>query len=436
MDKIDHLLRAIFRSPVIWGTLGAIGFYSLIFGGPLDIELVRRYFTGHPVEYMETVMFSIGLAALILHAFDILGQRAGLKSSPLGPRSNTPEGIEACNGLLLQLDDLPRRRSNEFFVCRLRDAFEHVRNWGTTDKLYEQMKYISEMDAGRLHAALALFRVILWAIPILGFLGTVVGITMALNAVDLKSPDQSMLKVLNGLGLKFDTTALALTLSMALMFVYFFVDRLSNGFLEQLDRRVEEELAGRISGLSAPADGQSLAMRRMAETMIQASERLVQRQAEIWQGSLQTASAHWTQMAKSNGEQVRRSLSAALDESLKNLARNLTAAEGAFIQSTRQHCENIVQTQTQGSRELAVLQTAVTRQTEVLQQTFSAMGEVARLEDALNRNLGALAGAKHFEQTVMSLAAAINLLNARLAEMPAQAPIKLDPSRRAASQAA
>ena len=58
------------------------------------------------------------------------------------------------------------------------------------------------------------------------------------------------------------------------------------------------------------------------------------------------------------------------------------------------------------------------RQAEVLGRAVEASGEVSRLEDALNRNLATLAGAKHFEQTVLGLAATINLLNARLAERP------------------
>ena len=50
-----------------------------------------------------------------------------------------------------------------------------------------------------------------------------------------------------------------------------------------------------------------------------------------------------------------------------------------------------------------------------------------KLEEALNRNLAALSGAKNFEQTVMSLAAAIHLLNARLADVPSGAPtVQLD----------
>jgi hypothetical protein len=52
---------------------------------------------------------------------------------------------------------------------------------------------------------------------------------------------------------------------------------------------------------------------------------------------------------------------------------------------------------------------------------------VTQLQQALNQNLHALAGAKNFEDTVMSLAAAIHLLNARLNGMsPAPTSVKLE----------
>ena len=74
----------------------------------------------------------------------------------------------------------------------------------------------------------------------------------------------------------------------------------------------------------------------------------------------------------------------------------------------------------------------LSRPAEVLQRAVEAAGEVTRLEDALNSNLASLAGAKHFQQTVLSLAAAVNMLSARLAESPGTAtPINLEPSRRA-----
>jgi hypothetical protein len=52
------------------------------------------------------------------------------------------------------------------------------------------------------------------------------------------------------------------------------------------------------------------------------------------------------------------------------------------------------------------------------------------LEEALNHNLASLAGAKNFEETVMSLSAAIHLLTARLSEAPASPKVRLESPRR------
>ena len=75
---------------------------------------------------------------------------------------------------------------------------------------------------------------------------------------------------------------------------------------------------------------------------------------------------------------------------------------------------------------MAALQTSINAQAEVMARAIEATGEVSRLEDSLNRNLAALAGSQNFEQTVMSLAAAIHLLNARLSETPDAAAAKHD----------
>jgi biopolymer transport protein ExbB/TolQ len=392
MSKSSQFAQSVTKSPFLWGVLGSVGFYTLILAVPEKapgMSFVLRYFTHHPVEYMETVMFSIGLAALIVKVVEIAAQRAGL-NSPVFGSVTTPQPIEECNVLLDRLESLPGRRQGEYYIARLRAALQYLRRHGTADTLEDELKYLSDMDAGRLQTGYGLFRVIVWAIPILGFLGTVIGITMALNAVDLQAPDKSMLEVLNGLGLKFDTTALALGLSMVLMFVHFSVERAENSLLERVDRQVQEELAGRFVVVSADAEGQFAGVRRIAEAMMRATDALVQRQAELWQASVDAAARQWAQMSETAAGHVQAALSATTDQ--------------------------------------------LARQTDVLQQATAAAGEVIRLEDALNRNLAALAGAKHFEQTVLSLAAAVNMLSARLAEAP-NAAIHLETTRRAAHAA-
>ena len=62
MNALSSLRRATMRSPIVWGLLACAAFYGLVHGGPLGFPIVHRYFTHHPVEYGETLLFSIGLA--------------------------------------------------------------------------------------------------------------------------------------------------------------------------------------------------------------------------------------------------------------------------------------------------------------------------------------------------------------------------------------
>jgi biopolymer transport protein ExbB/TolQ len=387
---------------------------------------------------METVLFFVGLAALLLKWWEFRSQAASASQSVwtgIAPAASIAENLQT---LQAGLDEWPEGQQNDYLIRRLHAALNYVRFRGNAEALDDELKYLSDRDAERMQAGFGLFRVIIWAIPILGFLGTVVGITMALNGItDAKLGENVMAQVLSGLGLKFDTTALALTLSMVLMFIHYFVDRASHSCLERIDHRTQEELMGRFPAIAKGPDGQLAAVRQMAETVVKAAERLVRQQSELWQGSMESAAGRWLQMSKSAGETLQTGMAGALKESMVNHARELAAVEQAAMQQSRNSWEKVLQSQSQAMHNTAVLQEAVTRQAEVLERTVLAVGDVARLEDALNRNLSALAGAKHFEQTVASMAAAINLLNAKLAEMPTSTPpVKLEPHRRNPSHAA
>jgi hypothetical protein len=223
---------------------------------------------------------------------------------------------------------------------------------------------------------------------------------------------------------------------MLLMFAHFYADRAENGLLEEVDRRIEADLYGRFPQTPAGPDGQLLAVRRMAEAMVAASDRLIGRQAELWQASMDAAAARWSRLAESAGGQLTKALTAALTEGLKTHALHLAAAEQAAAEQNRRQWDKLAQSQTHYAQALAALQHGLTQQADVLRRAVEASGEISRLEDALNRNLATLAGTKHFEQTVLGLAATINLLNARLAEsIPPPPAIQLDSTRRAAKAA-
>jgi len=433
VKQISRVVQAVLQSPILWGAGVSVAFFWLIQpGGPLANAFLQRYTAGHPIEYCETAFFFVGVAVLVIKALQIVGQRGTLGERLLGPLPQREEPIEVCPQLLARLDRLPQRRQEESLVRRLRDALDHVWRCRSAAGLDDELRVLAEQEAGRQYASYAFLRIIIWAIPILGFLGTVIGITLAIANLSPEALEKSLQDVTSGLGVAFDTTALALSLAMVLMFGQYLVEKAETALLAEVERRAAQELVGRFERVAPGADGQVQATRRMAETMIQAADLLVRKQVDLWQESVDAAQEKWTRSAEAAGQQLQAARSGALAEGLRAHAQQLAAVQQAAAEQNRQHWHQWQQTAAQTVEGLAGLQAAMGRQGETLSRAVEAAGEVLRLEDALNRNLAALAGAKNFEQTVTSLAAALQLLSSRLEPVGAEVPkVHLAPGRRA-----
>ncbi|HWB14215.1 MAG TPA: MotA/TolQ/ExbB proton channel family protein [Pirellulales bacterium] len=419
MGKASRIPQLIMRSSLFWGTLASIAFFAPIQTGHWKDEFVLRYFAGHWVEYLETALFFVGLAGLILKALDVGRQSSAMSQVGLPARSEEPQPPSDAERLLVHLGQLPDTQQDDYFPRRLREALQSVLFAGSADKLGDELKYLSESDAARSHASYALLRIIIWAIPILGFLGTVIGITLAIASLNPQSLEDSLPMVTGGLGVAFDTTALALGLSMVLMFVQFVVDRIEGRLLAAVDARSAEELAGRFEQLGAGDDPQMAAMRRLAESMLKATEKLVQRQAELWQKSMEAAAARWNEMSATAGRQLETSLATALAQSLSTHAEKLAASAEATAEQNRRNWSRLQQTLADGAQAMKTQQAELARQGEILLRVVEATGHVTKLEEQLNRNLASLAGAQHFEETLLNLAGTVNLLNARLGHVAA-----------------
>jgi hypothetical protein len=200
--------------------------------------------------------------------------------------------------------------------------------------------------------------------------------------------------------------------------------------LEEVDQRTQSELDGRFPQAAPAGEGAGAVLRQMTDAVVLAIERMVQRQTEVWQASMDAAATRWARIAQTAGSQVQESVTQGLAEGLRQHAEQLTAAEETAAEDHRQRWEKIHQGLAENVAALAALQDGMNRQADVLGRAVEASGDVIRLQDALNHNLSALAGSKHIEQSVLGLAAAIHMLNARLTESPGNSPaIQLDTTR-------
>jgi hypothetical protein len=297
---------------------------------------------------------------------------------------------------------------------------------GSAEGLADELKYLSDVEAGRAQDSYALVRIIIWATPMLGFLGTVVGITDALGDLGRElstsggageaggSLNTAMQGLLAGLYVAFDTTAIALCFSIALMFIQFMLDRGESQLLSAVDQRANQEFTGRFELVGAASDPNVQAMQRMSQAVLKATELLVERQAQIWQQSIVAAHDQWQRGAKQSTDQMQTALAGALSQSLGQLATQLARSEQSLTEQLTTRWEQWQTALSQNARLLHAQQQEMARQGELMTQAIRAAGDVVQLEKALNSNLSALAGSKNFEDTVMSLAAAIHLLTTRL----------------------
>jgi len=422
VHQVNRIARAIVWSPVVWGGLATLAFYvpleisrnSELLAGYGAHAFVLRYFAGHWAEYVTVAMFCIGVASLLLKVINLVGQSAILSEPMLDAIPPGGQEVAHCENLLARLAKLPYSWQDSYLVRRLREALEFVYRKNSAAGLDEEIRYLSDLDAGRMQSSYALVWFVVWAVPIMGFLGTIIGITGAVGNLSPKALEASLSGVTSGLGVAFDTTALSLSLSIVLMFVKYFVERYEHQLLAQVDERASAELVGRFTDADISADPDVNIVRRIAENVLGALDKVVVRQAEIWQQSLRAMHEQWAQQTQASAKVIEASFAGAMGHSIEQHALALANAERAIAAESRAHWQGVQQALLQNSEAVASQQREMSRQTELLSQVVGASDQVARLESELNRNLSALAGAQHFEETVISLSAAIGLLSTRL----------------------
>jgi biopolymer transport protein ExbB/TolQ len=144
---------------------------------------------------------------------------------------------------------------------RVRQLRAHV-SPGASMHLMEVNREASGLDQEETAGRFTLPRYILYLLPVIGFIGTVEGISQALKNISIVLPQISDLQgfigklgdVTGALQVAFDSTLLALFLSAWLMLVLTLVQKLADDQLARLDRWVMEHALPALSGGEADID--------------------------------------------------------------------------------------------------------------------------------------------------------------------------------------
>ena len=410
MSSLTTMSRLLLRSPLLWGTGVAFCFFSLVQRGVIRDEYVVRYLAGHWVEYIEVGLFCIGLSSLAMKLLSTIRQKKSLADCSLPAAPSGGQHPSEADGLQRQVLG-PLTGERAYLPKRLRDGLDFVIRTGKADDLEDHLKYLADVDGARAHASYGLVRFIVWAIPIMGFLGTVIGITVAIANL---SPTEleNISGVVAGLGTAFDTTATALGLSMVLMFTQFVIERIEQGLLDQVDEQAWDSLAGRFQ-TDGIADGSALAVARLGDAVGKSSARLIEAQTQSWQELQGVASNSLESMFGGLGERLQETLSGSLDETLGSWKESLVEAHRVLANERDGRWENAGQTMADAAIAFEKQQVAVATQSAALEKVVAMLREIVSMEQKLESNLNAVTASGRFEEAIISLSAATQLLAAR-----------------------
>jgi biopolymer transport protein ExbB/TolQ len=382
------------------------GILTLIHMGALAHTPLHHYLS-HTVEQVEIVLFCLAVSGLLAKVWQNVGERRAFRAAVLPPWDGHVAPVTEAPQLLAGVSRLPRSVQKSWLANRVAAVLDFLASRGSANELDDHLRDLADADSVALENSYALIRFITWAIPILGFLGTVLGITGAINGVTPDKLEHDLSQVTDGLALAFNATALALALTMVTMFLSYLVDRLEQNVLEAVDQYAARHLAHRFERDGGHGDLADV-VRQNAEVVLRTTDEVVKRQATVWAGALDEINRRHTDAAAKVQERLTAALEAALEKTLRSHAERLAATEKVSGDLLKQ---------------VAALAAAVTQQHATLVKLQEGEKHLVRLQETLARNLDSLAGAGSFEEAVHSLTAAVHLLTARAAGAPAQ-PVK------------
>ncbi len=228
--SLFYLVIALGLLTALWGPKG-----FLIPGDAAESVIENGYWIGRVmgswVNLFSFIAFGIAVALLLSRSRQIQMEERSFSLDLLGADDDSlllPDDALEIRKRLKYVDEKTQRT---VLLQLLSAGLQRARaNWSAGD-CGEAIKTQTELIQGQVEASYSIIRYLAWAIPSIGFIGTVLGIGYAMGALQGAKGENMLTEAAKHLSMAFDTTFVALVLSLILMFLLHRVQAADDGFL-------------------------------------------------------------------------------------------------------------------------------------------------------------------------------------------------------------
>jgi len=285
---------------------------------------------------------------------------------------------------------LPVQPGESFLVNRVLRGLEHFGILGSSGEVAGRLASQSEIDSNAVDSSYSLIKVFVWAIPILGFIGTVQGIGQAVGAFsatmsaasDLTALKDSFNLVTAGLSTAFDTTLLALVLSMFIMFPMSSTQKSEQDLLNWVDEYCNENLLKRLKE-HAGADLPSGVDQKALQAAIEAA--MVPHHAEF---------RAWGQKLEALGDSFSRQMSKAWTQTEEQIRERHGQAMKEIVKATETFQETAERLKTASEKQASAMADLAERTAEIQDKLAASIrhsaDSIGGLAESVPRYMAAL----------------------------------------------
>ena len=199
-------------------------------------------------DYEQETCFVLMLWALAILSYKgraVYLQQKLLERDLLGLPEDMPIGIEDTRDLANRLQSLPGQERESLLPRALLTAIERFAATRNVQDVSTSARAVCDSEGERLESELSIIRYIAWAIPSVGFIGTVRGIGDALGQAH-RAVEGDITGVTASLGVAFNSTFIALVISIVLMFFIHHLQLMQERLVLDSERYADQWMVRRL----------------------------------------------------------------------------------------------------------------------------------------------------------------------------------------------
>ena len=256
MNSLLTLLMALALSTLV---------YCLMVFVLSEHQVGKMFLTRGFTPYAMTLLFSWSLVIILIKWRKIGFQRRSLKIEVVPPALDFVLSVSTVDQVLSKITQSIDDTKQFVLFNRVSTALSNLRNLGRISDVDEMLRSQAELDESSMETSYSLLKGFIWAIPVLGFIGTVMGLSVAIGGfgeVLSKTSDptalaESLKGVTGGLATAFETTLLALLFALLLQLLVTFLRKSEEEFLDECTEYCQRNIVGKLRIMPFESSGSS-----------------------------------------------------------------------------------------------------------------------------------------------------------------------------------